>query len=359
MNYICKAFSLGFCIKDEESRFWYKRTKDEVSEETARQAIDLIPQMVAKAWLDKNVKMALRLDFGRGESLTKLPLLKKIYDYATNHNIFANPHLTTITTYTNGSSLNDEVFKWLEQIGGGLRHAISIVLVVESGKIDLGNIAKYKAYLTTNPCISTCLRYFLTDLDVDVLGDFEILSEFGFDRIYLHLTHLNEDLENVWLDTGKLVVLIEKVVDYYIEKKGIAWARGIYPLTEMHNFKSRDELWKDIDEEIKCSSYGGQLIDAFVMPDGSIYPCSKAYLLDDELKIGSVQDGISREKIDYAVKNMKIGCKCFMSDVCFRGCYILYRLMFQRGLVSMPRTDIHCLFHRAIYNKLKEYGVVK
>lgn len=359
MKYTCKSFSLGFCVKDDTSRRWYKAGSGEISEETAKQAIDLIPQMVSPAWLEESIKMLLRLDFGRGESLSKLPLLQSIYEYAAAAKLFYHPHFVTITVYTNGSGLSDEAFEWLNIIADGLRNAVAIVFVVESGKVDLSSVMRFRSQLTVNPCICTAVRYYVTDLDADVLGDIKTLSDFGFSRLYLNPVHLNDELNSIWQDTSKFMNLGEKLVDYYLANESVVWRNGIYPLTEMHNFRSRDELWKDEDEEIRCAFYGGQLIESYVMPDGSIYTCSKAHLLGDTLKIGSVSDGISRDKIEYAKANMKIGCKCFASDVCFKGCYVLHELLSQKGTVNNPRNDIHCLFHKTIYRKLMKHKAVK
>ena len=358
MKYSCKSFSMGFCIKDDLSRRWYKGGSAEISEQTARQAIDLIPKLVSPAWLDKDIKMALRLDFGRGESLLKLPLLKNIYDYAAKTKLFSNPHFTTITVYTDGSGLSDEVFAWFNKIANRVINAVALVFVTESGKIDLSSIAKYKDQLTANPCICTAVRYFITDLDADILGDIQSLSDFGFNRLYLNPVHLNHELRGMWKDTDKFLSFGRKLVDYYLENKDKAWRNGIYPLTEMHNYKSRDELWHDVDEEIRCAFYGGHLIESYVMPDGSIYTCSKAHLLGDELKLGSVQHGINRDKIEYARANMKIGCKCYVSDVCFKGCYVLHKMLSKKRMVDTPRTDIHCLFRKTIFRKLQKHKVI-
>lgn len=358
MKYSCKSFSMGFCIKDDLSRRWYKGGSAEISEQTARQAIDMIPKLVSPAWLDKDIKMALRLDFGRGESLLKLPLLKNIYDYAAKTKLFSNPHFTTITVYTDGSGLSDEVFAWLNKIANRVINAVALVFVTESGKIDLSSIEKYREQLTANPCICTAVRYFITDLDADILGDIQSLSDFGFNRLYLNPVHLNHELRGLWKDTDKFLSFGRKLVDYYLENKDKTWRNGIYPLTEMHNYKSRDELWHDVDEEIRCAFYGGSLIESYVMPDGSIYTCSKAHLLGDELKLGSVQHGINRDKIDYAQANMKIGCKCYVSDVCFKGCYVLHKLLSKKRMVDTPRTDIHCLFRKTIFRKLQKHKVI-
>ncbi|MFA4905032.1 MAG: hypothetical protein WC645_00860 [Candidatus Margulisiibacteriota bacterium] len=358
MKYTCKSFSMGFCIKDDLSRRWYKGDSAEISEQTARQAIDLIPKLVSPAWLDKEIKMLLRLDFGRGESLLKLPLLKNIYDYASKSKLFCNPHFITTTVYTDGSGLSDEAFAWLNKTADKVLNAAALVFVVESGKIDLSSIEKYREQLTANPCINTAVRYFITDLDADLLGDIKTLSDFGFNRLYLNPVHLNHELRGMWKDTDKFLSFGRKLVDYYVANRDTAWTNGIFPLTEMHNFTSRSELWHDTDEEIRCAFYEGQLIESYVMPDGSIYTCSKAHLLGDELKLGSVRHGINRDKIEYAKANMKIGCKCYVSDVCFKGCYILHKLLSKKGLVDNPRTDIHCLLRKTIFRKLQKHKVI-
>ena len=291
-----------------------------MDEKTARQSIDF---MFGEAGPGRVV----HLTFFGGETLLNFRMLKTALVYA-NERASALGKEVDVSLTTNATLLRDEVIDWL------VENRVGVTVSIDGGKEQQDRFRVFSngmgSYDVVLPKIRQLLerhrsrpigaRVTLTRQNLDVIGIYRHLTqEIGFQEVGFAPVTTSNNRDHAIRDEGfdrmlsQFQQLAYEFLDFTLENRHHGFSNVKDTLEEIH---------KGMSKAYPCGAGIGLL---GVATDGDVGLCHR-FAGSDEHRLGSVFDGIDREKQDGFLErhhiDHKTDCRtCWARPICAGGCY--------------------------------------
>jgi uncharacterized protein len=266
-----------------------------------------------------------RIDFGffGGEPLLKFELIKAITEKITTHQSYKD-HDVRLSIATNGTILNDEILRFINEKGivlqissDGLSHVHDSNRIFGSGK-PTSSIVEKNIFLALQELPFILVNVVYTPLTIRYLSQSVMhLSKLGVRNIFL-----NPDYSSVWekKDLDELKRIYFEIADIFVDFKNSANSHFISLIDE----KIAIVLRNGYQPDEKCSMGNDEFA---VSPQGVIFPCER--LLGDGNEslhsIGTLKNNNNSIPVHSQCKShnscTNSECRtCRVSDYCMNWC---------------------------------------
>ena len=298
---------------------YYNRThsSERMSFDTARKAIDF--------YLDRSDKMDdLSLSFYGGESLLEFALIKKCVEYITEHK---GDRTVRFPMTTNGTLLTQEVIEFLVKYkfsilisldGNEESHNVNRQFKTGGGTFDviLRNLRALKEYdeeYYKENVMFNCVISGTTDLKAtyDFYANSDLFDAKMINFTYVVATDIKDDTILKITQDNIRVQRLEyiKTALSILEKR--QWCNTSRMLrSQLSDVELLYEYLHRHTQEGKTTHHGGPCIPGirrlFVDTHGKFFPCERVSEEDQEMCIGSLQEGFAYDRMDFYLNHGKL-----------------------------------------------------
>jgi len=255
----------------------------------------------------------------------------------------ARPRKFTITT--NGLNLTDDMFDWLKL------HAVEIALSWDGTKEsqNQGRQGSYNQLMTKLKAWKTLIAenggQILKTVAIpeNLYADVEEIYKAGFERCFLNFfrpygaSYTIDDLKVLEKEYHRVIK------DFHMQPD--------FTLTDVNRYQN---LWREQQSNLYVPHCGINAMGIAIGPDGMIYPCDDAVLLGEEYVIGSIWDGVDKEKERILRKKLnKLPSRCTDCELKCYPCPVCSVLNTDE-LASEP-GDWFCELRKMQYRVVNQY----
>lgn len=326
-----------------------------MSEDTAEESIEFL--------LRESVGLPVaHVTFFGGETLLNFPLLQKTVAYAHRRAAEVGTRVEFSLT-TNATLLKPEIIQWLADNDIGVTVSIDGPKPVQDGLRVFHNgkgsydvvLPKIKELIATHHSRPIGARVTLTQKNMNVLEIYRHLTEeIGFRQVGLAPVTTQEHRDYAITPESKTDMLrqFEELANEWLECALRDEHHGFTNVTD-----TIEEIHKGVSKAYGCGAGLGLM---GVATDGEVALCHR-FAGSEEHTIGSVQDGIDREKQEQFLVDHHIATKtdchtCWARPICSGGCY--HEAHVQYG--SSSKANLHyCTWVRSwTHTCLEIYGAL-
>ncbi|MCX8026774.1 MAG: SPASM domain-containing protein [Thermodesulfovibrionales bacterium] len=283
-----------------------------MSQETAFKGIDFLLNQSPEA-------EEYDIIFFGGEPLLNLELLKKVIDYTTKSSKRFHYSITT-----NGTLLNRDVFEYLKE------NDVSMMISVDGSEEIHNRNRPYKngrpswqdivENIKSIPNVGDYImaRVTITSTTPSLIEIFDTMR--GLDFVDITFAEVCPNSGEMPVFPADMIPVWKEqyldLAEYILKVEPDPYNRGLKCLSvNMQAMRQRKRSFY-------CCSTG--ISSLYLSPEGNFYPCMRLISETDEHVMGSLNDGIKKEKVRYFVQNHVFNktCKdCWARYICGGGCY--------------------------------------
>lgn len=305
-----------YCFADEGE---YKGCRKMMSADTGKKAIDFVIK-------NSGSRKHIEIDLFGGEPLMAMEVIKEIVRYARDQEKIFNK-VIRFTMTTNGTLLNDEIIKYIDQNMG------NIVLSID-GRKEVNDKVRVRAdgtgsYDAILPKIRKMVenrdktkQYYVrgtfTRENLDFFQDIKHLADLGFKEISVEPVVLPEE-SSLSLRKEDLPVIFEQYDKLYDEMLQREKDGNNF---KFYHFNIDLQGGPCVYKRISGCGAGHEYVA--ITPDGDIYPCHQ-FVGNEDYKLGTLSEGSLNEGIADTFKEAHIYNKpkcreCWAKFYCSGGC---------------------------------------
>ena len=326
-----------------------------MSDETAEESVEFL-------LAESRGQEVAHLTFFGGETLLNFPVLQKTTAYARRRAAEEGKRIEFSLT-TNATLLKPEIITWLADNHIGVTISIDGPKEVQDGLRVFHNgrgtyeviLPKIKELLRVHRTRPIGARVTLTQKNMDVLGIFRHLTEeVGFWEVGLAPVTTQSQRDYAITDEGNDHMLLQ------FQTLAQEWLECALR-DEHHGFSNVKDTLEEIHKGVsKAYGCGAGLGLMGVATDGDVSLCHR-FAGSEEHTIGSVREGVDREKQNRFLKDHHISTKtdchtCWARPICSGGCY--HEAHVRYGESSHPNLH-YCTWVRSwTHTCLEIYGAL-